>query len=100
LAVTLSARVCSRDIQHTVLDKRCRSLTSTSIESILYERMADMDRLVAEGGGLAEILVRIRDDPPTLTAGEHARYLAYERLIGPIINSITMKSSSRTSRGG
>lgn len=39
-----------------------------------------MDRLVAEAGGLAEILVRVDDDPATLTAGERARYLAYERI--------------------
>ena len=30
--------------------KRSRALTSTNVESVLYERMTDMDRLVAEGG--------------------------------------------------
>jgi hypothetical protein len=60
--------------------KRSRALTSTNVESVLYERMTDMDRLVAEGGGLAEIPARTADDAATLTPGERARYLAYERI--------------------
>lgn len=60
--------------------KRSRALTSTSIESVLYERMTEMDRLVAEASGLAEILVRAGDDATSLTPGERARYLAYERI--------------------
>ena len=79
--------------------KRSRALTSTNVESVLYERMTDMDRLVAEDGGLAEILVRVDDGAATLTAGERARYLAYERIFYNS-NSITMKSLLRTSRGG
>jgi hypothetical protein len=60
--------------------KRSRALTSTGIEAVLYERMSELDHLVAEGGGLAEILVRAAEDPATLTAGERTRYLAYERI--------------------
>ena len=60
--------------------KRSRALTSTSIETVLYQRMLEMDRLVAEGDGLADILVRVNQDPETLTASERVRYLAYEHI--------------------
>lgn len=60
--------------------KRSRAMTSTNIETVLYDRMLEMDRLLVEADGFAEILVRASGDPESLTASEQARYLAYEHI--------------------
>lgn len=60
--------------------KRTRALTSTNIETVLYDRMLEMDRLVVEANGFADILVRANEDPETLTSSARARYLAYEHI--------------------
>ena len=60
--------------------KRSRALTSTNIETVLYDRMLEMDRLLVEADGFADILVLARKDPERLTSGELARYLAYEHI--------------------
>jgi len=60
--------------------KRSRAVASTGIETILYDRMLEMDRLVVEADGFADLLVRARAHPEGLDAGEQARYLAYEHI--------------------
>jgi len=60
--------------------KRARALASTDIETILYGRMLEMDRLVVENGDFAQIVVRAREDPESLTPADRARYLAYEHI--------------------
>ncbi len=60
--------------------KRSRALASTGIETLLYERMLEMDRLVVENADFAQVLVRAREDPVSLTPGDRARYLAYEHI--------------------
>lgn len=60
--------------------KRSRAMASTNIETVLYDRMLEMDRLVVESDGFADILVRASEDPESLTSSERARYLAYEHI--------------------
>ena len=60
--------------------KRSRAMTSTNIETVLYDRMLEMDRLLVEADGFAEILVRAGEDPESLTSSERVRYLAYEHI--------------------
>lgn len=60
--------------------KRSRALTSTNIENVLYDRMLEMDRLLVETDGFADILVRASEDPQSLTSSERARYLAFEHI--------------------
>lgn len=60
--------------------KRSRALTSTSIETVLYDRMLEMDRLLVEADGFAGIVVRAREDPQGLASSELARYLGYEHI--------------------
>ena len=57
---------------------RTRATTNTELEWILYERMLEMDVLVAESEELADIVLRAGSDPRSLTPSERARYLAYE----------------------
>ena len=40
----------------------------------------EMDRLLIETAGLADILVRVADDAASLSSSERARYLAYEHI--------------------
>jgi hypothetical protein len=60
--------------------KRSRALTSTNIETVLYDRMLEMDRLLVEADGFADVVVRAREDPESLTSSERTRYLAYEHI--------------------
>ena len=60
--------------------KRSQALASTDIETVLYERMLEMDRLVVENDDFARILVRTRADPESLTQGDRARFLAFEHI--------------------
>lgn len=60
--------------------KRSRALTSTNVETVLYDRMLEMDRLLVEADGFADVQVRASEDPETLTPSELARYLAYEHI--------------------
>lgn len=60
--------------------RRSQALASTDIETVLYERMLEMDRLVVENDDFAQILVRAREDPERLTPGDSARFLAYEHI--------------------
>ncbi|UCF19291.1 MAG: hypothetical protein JSU87_15395 [Gemmatimonadota bacterium] len=60
--------------------KRSRAMTSTDIETVLYDRMLEMDRLLVEADGFADIVIRVSEDPESLTSGERARYLAYEHI--------------------
>lgn len=41
--------------------KRSRAMTSTDLETMLYDRMLEMDRLVIEADGFADVLVRARE---------------------------------------
>jgi len=60
--------------------KRSQLLTSSNIETVLYDRMLEMDRLTVEADGLAEILTRAYDDPESLNPVERARFLAFEHI--------------------
>jgi len=60
--------------------KRSQALASTDIETVLYERMLEMDRLVVENDDFAQVLVRAHEDPESLTPAERARYLAFEHI--------------------
>ena len=60
--------------------KRSSARTSTDIETILYDRLLEMDRLVVEADGFADLLARASEDPESLTPSERARYLAYQHI--------------------
>lgn len=60
--------------------KRSRATTSGDVETILYERMLEMDRLLVEGDGFADLVVRAAEAPESLTTAERTRYLAYEHI--------------------
>jgi hypothetical protein len=60
--------------------RRSRILTSTDVQTILYERMLEMDRLVVEADGLAGVLVRAAEGPETLTTEDSVRFVAYEHV--------------------
>ncbi|HSR51705.1 MAG TPA: hypothetical protein VLV83_12820 [Acidobacteriota bacterium] len=59
---------------------RSRDLTSTDVQTIVYDRMLEMDRLLIENKDIADILVRVTKDPGGLTAADTARFLAYEHI--------------------
>jgi hypothetical protein len=60
--------------------KRARALSSTDLETMLYGRMLEMDRLVAENDDLADIVLRATSDPQSLDTRERTRYLAFEHI--------------------
>lgn len=60
--------------------KRGQVTTSADIETVLYDRMLEMDRLLVESPDFAEIVVRAAEDPGDLTTAERVRYLAYEHI--------------------
>lgn len=60
--------------------RRSQTLTSTDVQTALYERMLEMDRLLIENSELAEILVAADRDPEDLAAADLRRFLAYEHI--------------------
>lgn len=60
--------------------RRSRTLTSTDVQTILYDRMLEMDRLVIEGEGMGGILVRASEGLETLTSADSTRFLAFEHV--------------------
>jgi hypothetical protein len=81
VAEILSALAVVLSLLYAVTElKRSRALTSTDIETILYDRLFEMDRIVAEGAGFADILVKASDDANSLSRVERTRYLAYEHI--------------------
>jgi len=60
--------------------KRSQAQTSTNIETILYDRMLELDRLLIEAPDLADIVVRAEEQPDNLSPTERRRYLAYEHV--------------------
>ena len=60
--------------------KRSQILVSSDIETVLYDRMLEMDRLTIEADGMAGILNRAYENPESLDPVELARYLAYEHI--------------------
>lgn len=60
--------------------KRSQTLTSTDVETILYERMLEMDRLLIENAYLADLHAKVSAQPESLTPAERERFLAYEHI--------------------
>jgi hypothetical protein len=60
--------------------RRSRALTSTDVQTILYERVQEMERLVVESAELADIIVRASGDPESLSPADRARFLAFEHI--------------------
>lgn len=60
--------------------RRSRTLTSTDVETILYERMLEMDRLLIENADLAGLHAKLAEQPESLTLAERERFLAYEHI--------------------
>ena len=60
--------------------KRSQTLTSTDVQTIVYDRMLEMDRLLIENKDLAEITVAAMEQPESLTPADTARFLAYEHI--------------------
>ena len=74
VAVVLSLLYVSNEF------KRSRTLTSTDVQTILYERMLEMDRLLIEAEGLADLLIQAGEEPGTLVPEDSTRFLAYEHI--------------------
>jgi hypothetical protein len=60
--------------------RRSRNLTSTDVQTIVYDRMLEMDRILIENKDIADILIRVTNNPEGLTAADTARFLAYEHI--------------------
>lgn len=60
--------------------KRSRATTSIDIETVLYERMLEMDRLLVASDGFADVVARAAADPGSLTDAERIRYVAYQHI--------------------
>jgi len=60
--------------------KRSETLNSRDVESTIYQRMLERDRLVIENPELAEILVKAAGDPDGLSSTDRVRFLAYEHI--------------------
>lgn len=60
--------------------RRSRTLTSTDVQTILYDRMLEMDRLLIETDGMAAILVRASEAAERLTSEDSTRFLAFEHV--------------------
>lgn len=60
--------------------RRSRNLTSTDVQTIVYDRMLEMDRLLIENKDIADILVGVTNDSEHLTTADTARFLAYEHI--------------------
>ncbi|MDX1502799.1 MAG: hypothetical protein R3325_10590 [Thermoanaerobaculia bacterium] len=60
--------------------RRSQTLTSTDVQTALYERMLEMDRLLIESPGLAEVLVAADGDPEALAPADRRRFQAYEHI--------------------
>lgn len=60
--------------------RRSQTLTSTDVETILYERMLEMDRLLIENPYLADLHVMLAERPESLTPADRERFLAYEHI--------------------
>jgi hypothetical protein len=57
-----------------------RARGNTDVETVLYARILEMDRLLVEVDGLADMVMRASEDPASLTPLERRRYLAYEHI--------------------
>lgn len=60
--------------------RRSRTLTSSDVQSTLYSRMLEVDRLLIENPDLAEILTRVAADGDELSPADLQRYLAFEHV--------------------
>ena len=61
--------------------RRSQTLTSTDVETLLYDRMLEMDRLLIESSELAGILVQAAEDAGGLSPVDRGRFLAYEHIL-------------------
>ena len=60
--------------------KASQALTSTDVQSEIYTRMLDMDRLLVENADMAEILIAAEENPDSLNSASKLRFLAYEHI--------------------
>ncbi|MCA9731792.1 hypothetical protein KC799_06670 [candidate division KSB1 bacterium] len=60
--------------------RRSQDLTSTDVQTIVYERMLQMDVLVIENKDIADIRIKAAKTPEKLTAADSSRFLAYEHI--------------------
>jgi hypothetical protein len=88
LAQLVSAFVMIFTLLYAVSEwMRVRDTTAQDLEYTLYQRLHEMDLLLAESGDLAEMILRAGSDPDSLTAPERARVLAYENAFYNIWNA-------------
>ncbi len=60
--------------------RRSQTLTSTDVETLLYQRMLERDRLLIENPELAELQITAARRPEALSPAQMARFLAYEHV--------------------
>lgn len=60
--------------------KRSETLNSRGVENILYQRMAERDRLLIENPRLAETFLAAASDPDGLSSADRVRFLAFEHI--------------------
>ncbi len=60
--------------------RESQAVSSTDVQSEIYTRMLEMDRLLIENADLAEILITAKEAPDSLTPASELRFLAYEHI--------------------
>ena len=88
LAQVVSAFVMVFTLLYAVSEwVRIQDTTSQDLQYSLYDRLNEMDLLLAESDQLADIVLRARSDPQSLAPAERIRYLAYENIFYNAWNS-------------
>ena len=60
--------------------KRSGVLNEKSVENLVYSRIMELDRLIIENEGFAEIVTKAYAYPDSLSKNEKLRYLAFEHI--------------------
>jgi len=58
--------------------RQTQVLSQRSVDELLFERNEESNRILIENPDFADIFVRARGDPASLSEAERVRYLAYE----------------------
>jgi hypothetical protein len=81
LAQVVSAFVMVFTLLYAVSEwVRIHDTTSQDLEYSLYDRLLQLDLLLADSDKLADIVLRAGSDPQSLTPPERSRFLAYENV--------------------
>jgi len=60
--------------------RRSETLSSKEVNSMLFERVREMNFMLIENPDLAEIVIRATEDPASLSPEDRLRYLAFQHV--------------------